>query len=292
MSLLIRFEGRPRIILYKRRFILNWLLFSLMWIATLPMPTCTAGSTGLFLNLLCTYIGRGQLPQLVKQVIQFRENSNVTHSKLVWELVEPAMYQYAVGEALPKMVPANSEVHVDKSETYELPLFNKKNHSKIVESVGQHGLLHIQLMPNKYLETIFVEPKDVSIDLILGKNNSLIYEFYNSSPTDTVSITTTCAEDTDRIYLKISANPDDLEYRQYFIKLALKNAGHDSKVMDREIMNGKQVADYLEIAPGTIANWTSEGKIPVVYAGSSPRYVKKNIDKWLDDNPRPKKKKR
>jgi hypothetical protein len=247
---------------------------------------------GYFEICMIHILGGVQVPQLVKQVIQFRENSNVTHSKLVWELAEPAMYQYAVGEALPKMVPANSEVHVDKSETYELPLFNKKNHSKIVESLGQHGLLHIQLMPNKYLETIFVEPADISIDLILGKNNSLIYEFYNSTPADTIAITTTCAKDMDRIYLKISANPDDLEYRQYFIKLALKNAGPGSKVMEREIMNGKQVAEYLEVAPGTIANWTSEGKIPVVYAGSSPRYVKKNIDKWLDDNPRPKKKKR
>jgi len=236
--------------------------------------------------------GGVQVPQLVKQVIQYRELTSKAHSRLVWELDEAVMYQYAVGEALPNLVPASSTVLTEKSDIHEIPLFNKKNHTKIVDTLGQFGLLHVQLMPNKYLESIFVEPADITIDLILGKNNALIYEFYKTSSTETIAITTTCAEDTDKIHLKISANPDDLEYRQYFIKLALKNAGSGSKVMEREIMNGKQVAEYLDVVPGTIANWTSEDKIPVVYAGSSPRYVKKKIDEWLIDNPRPKKKKR
>ena len=231
-----------------------------------------------------------EVPQLVKQVIQYREHTSVTHSRLVWELDEPVMYQYAVGEALPKMVPANSKVHIDKSETFKVPLFNIKNHTKIVESIGQYGLLHIQLMPNKYLESIFVEPEGITVDLILSDDNALIYEFYNTTSIETIAITTTCAEDTERIHLKISANPDDLEYRQYFIKLALKNTEAESKLMDREIMTAKQAADYLGVAPGTIANWTSEGKIPVVYAGASPRYKKGDLDKWLDQNPRPKKK--
>ena len=232
------------------------------------------------------------MPQLVKQVIQYRELTSKAHSRLVWELDEAVMYQYAVGEALPNLVPADSKVVTEKSDIYEVPLFNKMNHTKIVDTLGQFGLLHIQLMPNTYLETIFVEPEGIAIDLVLGKDNALIYEFYNATSEDTVAITTTCAEDSEKIHLKISANPDDLEYRQYFIKLALKNAGPGSKVMEREIMNGKQVADYLDVVPGTIANWTSEGKIPVVYAGSSPRYVKKKIDEWLIDSPRPKKKKR
>ena len=232
------------------------------------------------------------MPQLVKKVIQYRELTSKAHSRLVWDIDEPVMYQYAVGEALPNLVPTSSEVQTEKSDIHEIPLFNKKNHTKIVDTLGQFGLLHIQLMPNKYLETIFVEPEGIAIDLVLGKDKALIYEFYNATSEDTVIITTTCAEDSENIHLKISANPDDLEYRQYFIKLALKNAGSGSKVMEREIMNSKQVAEYLNAAPGTIANWTSEGKIPVVYAGSSPRYIKKKIDEWLIDNPRPKKKKR
>jgi len=247
---------------------------------------------GYFLNCKNHILGGVHVPQLVKQVIQYRELNSKAHSRLVWELDEPAMYQYAVGHPLPDLVPASSKILTEKSEIHEVPLFNKKNHTKIVDTLGQFGLLHIQLMPNKYLESIFVEPVDVTIDLILGKNNALIYEFYKPTSADTIQIITTCAEDTEKIHLKISAHPDELEYRQYFIKLALKNAGPGSKVMEREIMNGKQVAEYLDVAPGTIANWTSEGKIPVVYAGSSPRYVKKKIDEWLIDNPRPKKKKR
>ncbi len=230
------------------------------------------------------------MPQLVKQVIQYRELRSDVHSRLIWEIDEPVIYQYAVGHALSNLAPSEAKIHTDKSEIYKVPLFNKKNHTKIVDLLGQYGLLHIQLMPGRFLESVFVKPDGISIDLITAKDGGLIYEFYNTSTSETIEIIATIAEDVDNIYLKISANPDDLEYRQYFVKLAQKNATSGSKVMDREIMTAKQAADYLGVATGTIANWTSEGKIPVVYAGASPRYRKADLENWLDQNPRPKKK--
>jgi excisionase family DNA binding protein len=245
---------------------------------------------GYFEICMIHILGGVQVPQLVKQVIQFRELTDKVHSRLVWELDEPVMHQYAVGNALDNLVPPSAVVDTDLSENYNEPLFNKKNHLKIMENVGQYGLLHIQLMPKKFLTLIFVEPDSIAVDLITATDGSLIYEFYNPSSTESVTITATCAEDTEGIYSKIQANPDDLEYRQYFIKLAMDHTESFSKMKDRDIMTAKQAADYLGIAPGTIANWTSDGKIPVVYAGASPRYRREELDNWLNKNPRPKKK--
>ena len=223
------------------------------------------------------------MPQLVKQVIQYREHTSKTHSKLVWELEKPVIYQYAVGEALPNMVPANSKVHIDKSETFEVPLFNKKNHTKIVDNLGQHGLLHIQLMPGKFLESIFVEPAGISIDLILANDGALIYEFYNTSLTGTIAITTTCATDKANIYSKIKTNPDDLEYRQFFIRKALKMPSYrnidEPKTNFPEIMTAQQVALYLQISLSTVRNKTSSNELPSIKVAGSRRYRKSDIDK-------------
>ena len=161
-------------------------------------------------------------PQLVKKIIQYRELKIDIYSRLEWELDKPVLYQYAVGEPLKYLVPADAELQVDKTEIYKEPLFNKKNHTKIIDSIGQYGLIHIQLMPNKYLKVIFVEPDSVTVDLLLGNKQTLIYEFYNPSEAKTISITATRADDAENIYLKIKTNPDDLEYRQFFIKKHLK----------------------------------------------------------------------
>ena len=225
------------------------------------------------------------MPQLVKQVIQYREHTDKTHSRLVWELDEPVIYQYAVGEPLPNMVPANSKVHIDKSETFEVPLFNKRNHTKIVDPLGQHGLLHIQLMPGKFLESIFVEPAGISIDLLLANNGALIYEFYNTSLAETISITTTCATDKSNIYSKIKMNPDDLEYRQFFIRKALKVPSYgnidEPKITYPEIMTAEQVAQYLQLSLSTVRNKTSSRELPSVKIAGSTRYQKSDIDGLL-----------
>ena len=222
------------------------------------------------------------MPQLVKQVIQYRELNGKAHSRLVWELDDPVMYQYAVGEALPNLVPADSKVLTEKSEIYEVPLFNKKNHTKIIDSIGQYGLLHVQLMPNKYLKTIFIEPDSVAVDLHLGKDRSLIYEFYNTSHADMIAITATIADDTENIFSKIKSNPDDLEYRQYFIRKALKKPTFrnldEPQANFPEIMTAEQVALYLQLSLSTIRNKTSTRELPSVKIAGSTRYRKSDID--------------
>ena len=170
------------------------------------------------------------MPQIVKQVIQYRELTSAAHSRFVWDIDEPVVHQYAVGDALDNLVPPSAKVNTDLSANYKEPLFNKKDHLKIMEHVGQYGLLHIQLMPKKYLKSIFVEPDSIAVDLILAENGALIYEFYNPSPVQSITVTATGAEDKENIYSKIKSNQEDLEYRQYFIRKALKKTGSSNQI--------------------------------------------------------------
>jgi excisionase family DNA binding protein len=223
------------------------------------------------------------LPQLIKHIIQYRELRSNAYSRLIWELNEPTIYQYAVGHALPYLVPGNAEIQADKTEIYDVPLFNRKNHTKIVDPLGQHGLLHIQLMAGKFLESIFVEPSGISIDLILANDGALIYEFYNTSLAENIAITTTCAADKESIYSKIKTNPDDLEYRQFFIRKALKMPSYGNLDEPRtnfpEIMTAQQVALYLQISLSTVRNKTSSNELPSIKVAGSRRYRKSDIDK-------------
>jgi len=226
--------------------------------------------------------GGVQVPQLVKQVIQFRELTNKVHSRLVWDLDEPVMHQYAVGNELDNLVPPSAVVDTDLSENYEEPLFNKKNHLKIMENVGQYGLLHIQLMPKKFLKSIFVEPDSVAVDLITANDGALIYEFYNPTPINSITITATGAEDKENIYSKIKTHPEDLEYRQFFIRKALKKPDYnrldEPKTIFPEIMTAEQVALYLKLELSTVRNKTSSRDLPFVKIAGSTRYKKTDID--------------
>jgi len=225
------------------------------------------------------------VPQLVKQVIQYRELTKDVYTRQVWELVEPVIYQYAVGDALPNLVPLESELLTEESNVFKEPLFNKKNHMKISDALGQHGLLHIQLMPNKIFKSFFVEPDSIAVDLLLGEENELIYEFYNPSPAKSLVITGTCADDLDNTYSKIKANPDDLEYRQYFIRKTLKKADYgklsEPQTSYPEIMTAEQVSRYLQLSLSTVRNKTSTRELPSVKIASSTRYLKSDIDSLL-----------
>lgn len=52
------------------------------------------------------------MPQLVKEVIQYRELQSDIFSRLVWELDNPVIYQYAVGNPKIFLVPIDAELIV------------------------------------------------------------------------------------------------------------------------------------------------------------------------------------
>lgn len=50
-----------------------------------------------------------------------------------------------------------------------------------------------------------------------------------------------------------------------------------------EIMTLEEVAEYLRTTERTVANWATEGKIPAGKLGTSWRFKRQDIRKWVDD---------
>ena len=51
----------------------------------------------------------------------------------------------------------------------------------------------------------------------------------------------------------------------------------------RDLLDEKQAADHLAIAPGTLSVWRSTGryKIPFIKIGRNVRYRRSDLDSWL-----------
>lgn len=166
----------------------------------------------------------------------------------------------------------------------EVPLFNGSGYGKIVSSCGHKALVFLLLRSEYYFETIITEPDDVIIDIYYGETG-LIYSFYNASNRNSITLTLKIKEDIEGVYRKIKAHPEDLNWRQYFVRKALQRTGTSSLVAPiknlPENMTAEQVAEYLNVETKTVRNWTHENKIPYIKLGSAVRYPKNKIDDAL-----------
>ena len=52
---------------------------------------------------------------------------------------------------------------------------------------------------------------------------------------------------------------------------------------NKEIMNNKEVSEFLKLHPFTVNKLAREGKIPAFKIGADWRFDKKLIDKWIKD---------
>ena len=50
-----------------------------------------------------------------------------------------------------------------------------------------------------------------------------------------------------------------------------------------EVLNLKEVADYLHVHPMTIYRYAKAGKIPAFKIGTDWRFHKKSIESWIKD---------
>lgn len=50
------------------------------------------------------------------------------------------------------------------------------------------------------------------------------------------------------------------------------------------LMNVKQLAEYLQLKPGTVYAWAQKGKLPAIKVGRHWRFRREEIDAWLDAN--------
>ena len=67
--------------------------------------------------------------------------------------------------------------------------------------------------------------------------------------------------------------------KQEKTKDILKNSDRDHSMVEGEILNIREVSDYLKIPTSTIYKLIQEGKIPAIKLGKHWRVMKKDIDR-------------
>ena len=160
-------------------------------------------------------------------------------------------------------------------------LFNESGLTKLIPEVGPKGIYYLELKPDHKLKQLVVEPDDVVVDIYFGREDTLIYSFYNPTRRKSIAITAAIEKDDQNVYSKLKSDPKDIYWRQHFVRLAMDkidNEKSESKLS--EYMTVDEVAKLLKLSTKTIRNWTSEGKIPSVKLGSAVRYRKTQIDNW------------
>ena len=193
-----------------------------------------------------------------------------------------------------------------KPEISDLPLFNEKGLGKLIPEVGPKGIYYLELRPGHKLEKLYVEPDELIIDIYYGgqavidktsSHKSLIYSFYNPTRRVAINISGRLVKDTEGVWQKIYAHPDDLYWRQLFINDAKSGNILSVQIQPpvKELMNQDQLAEYLQVTKKTIQNWTADRIIPFekIPGTREARYRKSDIDAQLKsaDNSRRKKKK-
>jgi excisionase family DNA binding protein len=161
-------------------------------------------------------------------------------------------------------------------------LFNESGLTKLIPEVGPKGIYYLELKPGHKLKQLVVEPEDVVVDIYFGREDTLIYSFYNPTRRKSIAITASIEKDTENIYTKLKSDPEDIHWRQHFIRRALAEFNKEGlsplKKEYPENMTAVQVADYLQVEEKTIRNWTSQGKIPSVRISGIVRYKKSDIE--------------
>ena len=151
--------------------------------------------------------------------------------------------------------------------------------------IGSNGLYYVILQKGYKIEKLIHEPDDLNVDIFIHKNGNLIYSFYNPKRRKNIIIKGKVSKDYDNIAKRLSANLDDILFRNYFIQVALEDYTKEIKIPNftPSIMDAKQVSIYIGVAEKTIRTWTSQKKIPFTKISQTVRYRLKDIDKWLDD---------
>jgi excisionase family DNA binding protein len=179
----------------------------------------------------------------------------------------------------------HSQIKNYKPGISDLPLFNEKGLGKLIPEVGPKGIYYLELKPEHKLKQLVVEPEDVVVDIYFGREDTLIYSFYNPTRRKSIAITASIEKDTENVYTKLKSDPKDIIWRQHFIRRAMADFKKEGMAQPKkefpEIMTAVQAADYLQVKEKTIRNWTSQGRIPSASIGGAVRYKKSDIDKLL-----------
>ncbi len=53
---------------------------------------------------------------------------------------------------------------------------------------------------------------------------------------------------------------------------------------DTQLLNARQVANYLQLSVLTIYDWAQKGKLPAIKVGRNWRFRRSDLQAWLDRN--------
>ncbi|MBT3897020.1 MAG: helix-turn-helix domain-containing protein [Candidatus Marinimicrobia bacterium] len=168
-------------------------------------------------------------------------------------------------------------------EVESSPLANKSNIVKIIKELKKYDRYYLSIRKGYKLIKLSTLPDDVDIDLLINEHR-FVYLFQNLSDRSFITITAKLERDSENDFELIKSNLSDLEWRQYFLRKSLVNTQSINKPqkITPEIMTADQLADYLQVSSKSIRNWTSNGSIPVSKIMGTARYVKKEIDSFLE----------
>jgi len=233
------------------------------------------------------------MPYKLNKII-FQRDYEWGYESYTYDLSTEIEFPFAAG-MLQELVPKKkSEISKYKPEVSDTPLFNEKGLGKLVPDVGPKGIYYLSIRPGFKLEKLFVEPDDVVPDIYYSghltvdktsSHKSLLYAFYNRTQKNVINISCQIRLDSENIWQKLYSYPDDLHWRQFFIKQAMEGIriSIDSSLAHRELMNQDQIADYLQVSKKTIQNWTTNGIIPCekLPGTREVRYRKLDIDSLM-----------
>ena len=191
------------------------------------------------------------------------------------EIMDPlGEIQYIVNKKLIE----NTQLEVKSTS-----LANKSNIIKIIRELDKFDRYYISIRKGAKLIDISTMPDDVDIDLLISKLQ-FVYCFQNLSERNSITIRAKLTLDSENEFELVKSNISNLEWRQFFLRKSLLNTKSINKPQQTfpDIMTADQLADYLQVSTKSIRNWTSKGAIPVSKIKGIARYVKKEIDSFLE----------
>lgn len=226
------------------------------------------------------------MPYKLKKIIIQRDNSDADDLETHIHQLDSEIDSPYVAGKLQDLIPLELQHNEGwKLELSTPRLFNAAGLEKLVPEVGPKGIYYLELRPGYKLNQLMVDPDEVVVDIFIGPIDTLIYSFYNPTRRNSISITASIEKDTEGVYAQIKAEPNDLIWRQYFVKRAMLSSQgpisppKKSEIIEKDILTSDEAAVYTRSSKKTLQNYASQGKLKSLKGG---KFRRKDLDEFLE----------
>ncbi|HOJ07293.1 MAG: helix-turn-helix domain-containing protein [Ignavibacteriota bacterium] len=217
--------------------------------------------------------------------IIFERDWDWGYETYTYDLKTEIEFPFAAG-MLQQLVPKDkSQISRYKPDISYTPLFNASGLTSLAPDVGPRGIYYLELRPGYNLKQLVVDPEEVATDIYIGEEDTLIYSFYNPTGRNNITIKASIEKDTEDVYSQIKAEPNDLIWRQYFVKRAMLGsqgstlAPKKSGIIEKDILTSDEAAVYTRSSKKTLQNYASQGKLKSLKGG---KFRRKDLDEFLE----------